>query len=172
MKNEKGFTLIEIMAVIIIIGILLLIAVPSVSKYIEESRQKAYVTTIKDTLASAGSNLSKIDKKIINKETTYYIPIKCIETENGIPKSPYDDFDNAYIVAGWENNGYGLYFYGRDKSGVGTKSLKKISDYDIDDIEKNIKREDISLDKTIGNTKKRMLLDDTDCSTVSDITSN
>jgi prepilin-type N-terminal cleavage/methylation domain-containing protein len=39
--NKKGFTLIEIIAVIIVISILLLIAVPSVSRYIEESRQKA-----------------------------------------------------------------------------------------------------------------------------------
>ena len=61
--NNKGFTLIEIIAVVIIIAILLIIAIPSVSRYIEESKQKAYVTTIKDTLVSAGSNLSSIDKK-------------------------------------------------------------------------------------------------------------
>ncbi len=170
--NKKGFTLIEIIAVIIVISILLLIAVPSVSRYIEESRQKAYVATIKDTLVSAGSNLGKIDKKVINKETTYYIPINCVETENGIPKSPYNDFDNAYIVVGWENNNFGLYFYGRDKSGVGVNSPVKISEFEVDDIKKNISKESIVLDKYIGNTYKLMELSKNDCKTVINVIIN
>lgn len=167
--NKKGFTLIEILAVIIIISILLLIAIPSISGYIEESRQKAYVATVKDTLVSAGSNLSKFDKRILNRETTYYIPITCIKTENGIPKSPYNDFDNAYIVAGWENNNYGIYFYGRDKSGVGVNKLVKISEFEIDDLVKDIKKESIQLDKLVGRTSKRMLLSDSDCTTISEL---
>lgn len=165
-KNNKGFTLIEILAVIIIIAILLIIIVPSVSRYIEESRQKSYVATIKDTLVSAGSNLSKIDKSAINRETTYYIPIKCINTENGIPESPYNEFDNAYIVAGWENNNYGFYFYGRDKSGVGVTSLVKINDFEVDDLKKNIKKDDIEIDKKIGTTTKIAILDEDDCKTI------
>ncbi len=169
MKNEKGFTLIEILAVIIIISILLLIAVPSVSRYIEESRQKSYVTTVKNTLKSAGSMISSIDKKLINKETTYYIPIQCIKVENGTPKSPYNEFDNAYIVAGWENNNYGIYFYGRDKSGVGVKKLIKVNDFEIENIEKDIKKESITLDKKIGDTTSIMLLDANDCKTITSI---
>lgn len=169
MKNNKGFTLIEILAVIIIISILIFIAVPSISRYIDESRRKAYVATVKDTLVSAGASLSNIDKKIINRETTYYIPIKCIKTENGIPTSPYDDFDYAYIVAGWENNNYGLYFYGRDKSGVGVKSLKLITNLDIDDIEKDIDKDSIKIDKKIGKTTNIMQLDENDCKTVLEV---
>ena len=57
--NKRGFTLIEILAVIIIIGVLLLIAIPSVARYIENSRKSAYVHTIKNVLASAGANISK-----------------------------------------------------------------------------------------------------------------
>ena len=37
--NKKGFTLIELLAVIIILGILMLIAIPSVTNYINNSRQ-------------------------------------------------------------------------------------------------------------------------------------
>ena len=62
MKN-KGFTLIEIIAVVIILGILAIIAVPTVSNYIESSRKSAYVQTIKDVLASAGANLTKSQMK-------------------------------------------------------------------------------------------------------------
>ena len=37
MNNKKGFTLIEALAVIIILGILIIIAVPSVTKYINST---------------------------------------------------------------------------------------------------------------------------------------
>lgn len=38
-KQNKGFTLIEIISVVIIIGVLLIVVVPSVSRYIEDSRK-------------------------------------------------------------------------------------------------------------------------------------
>ena len=42
--REKAFTLIEIIAAIIIIGIIALIAVPAVSRYINESKKTAYIS--------------------------------------------------------------------------------------------------------------------------------
>ena len=44
MKN-KGLTLIELLAVIIILGILMLIAIPSVTNYINNFRKESYVNT-------------------------------------------------------------------------------------------------------------------------------
>ena len=44
--NRKGFTLIEIIAVVIIIGIIFTIAVPMVSSYILDSRKTSYYGTI------------------------------------------------------------------------------------------------------------------------------
>lgn len=41
-KNSGGFTLIEIIAVVIIIGILAIVTVPSVSRYIANTRKTAY----------------------------------------------------------------------------------------------------------------------------------
>ena len=43
MNNKKAFTLMELLAVIIILGLLMAIAIPSISKYIEQSRKKTYV---------------------------------------------------------------------------------------------------------------------------------
>ena len=43
MKKE-GFTLVEILAVVAILGILSLIAVPNVLKYLNESRKRAMIT--------------------------------------------------------------------------------------------------------------------------------
>ena len=41
MEKRKGFTLIEIMIVVTIIGILLSIALPAYERYVEEAKQKA-----------------------------------------------------------------------------------------------------------------------------------
>ena len=62
--NEKrnGFTLIEILAVIIILGIILLIVVPSVTDYIQKSKREEFVETLfnalESTKASTNSELA------------------------------------------------------------------------------------------------------------------
>ena len=45
-KNNKGFTLVELLAVIIILGIILAIAIPNIQNIIQQTRQKAYEAQI------------------------------------------------------------------------------------------------------------------------------
>ena len=45
--NSKGFTLVELLAVIVIMGILMMVAIPSVSRTIENSRKDTFVDIAK-----------------------------------------------------------------------------------------------------------------------------
>lgn len=52
-KNEKGLTLIELLAVIVILGIIAAIAVPAIGNIIENSRSKAVIADATNILNGA-----------------------------------------------------------------------------------------------------------------------
>ena len=53
LSNEKGLTLVELLAVIVILGIIAAIAVPSIGNIIQNTREKAVIADAQNTLASA-----------------------------------------------------------------------------------------------------------------------
>ena len=92
MKNRKGFTLVELLAVIVILAIIMIIAIPSVLGTLETARQKTfveYVTRVMEagqnqylTQVSAGSlNTNSPDcasgwTKQCTKNNVYFFDIK------------------------------------------------------------------------------------------------
>lgn len=63
MKNKNGFTLIKLLAVITIMGILMMVAIPTISRTIENSRKDPFIDTAKKYADSSktmwsGDNLS------------------------------------------------------------------------------------------------------------------
>ena len=109
--NKKGFTLIELIAVIIIIAILMLIAIPSISNIIDNSRKKAYVD-IAHAYVDAVQKLVTSRKFAIKRDgTSYYIPIDIIEIEGGAKQSPYGK---------WATNRTSVNYIAFDKDDVGT----------------------------------------------------
>lgn len=61
MKNCKGFTLIELLATIIIVALLLAIAVPTISKYIDQSKRKVYIATARQYVDAAQKKVANLD---------------------------------------------------------------------------------------------------------------
>ncbi|MCI8778972.1 MAG: prepilin-type N-terminal cleavage/methylation domain-containing protein [Bacilli bacterium] len=66
MKKNKGFTLIEIMAVIVILAVIALIVVPLVTGSIKDSKQKLYETQLENIKSGAKSYMINLD--LPNKE--------------------------------------------------------------------------------------------------------
>ena len=70
-KSKSGFTLIEIIGVIIIIGIIAIITVPAISKYVNNSREKTYIT-YEENMKVATEN--KVVECISGNDKGCYLP--------------------------------------------------------------------------------------------------
>ena len=143
--KSKGFTLIELLAVIIILGILMLIAIPSVTNYINNSKKSTYVTTINQLVKGVEMKVSSSKIKLTDKDTTYYIPYTCVETENGDVKSPYGKFDPAYVAVTFDGIKLNYYFAGRDITNMGVSKLTDIDKISNNSIVTNVNTIDTSV---------------------------
>ena len=81
---------------IIILAILLIIAIPSVSNYIGDSRKSAYVASAKAYISSARLLINNGRLKAYDTSATYYIPAECLAMENETD-SPYGKWKDRYI---------------------------------------------------------------------------
>ena len=161
--NKKGFTLIELLAVIIILGILMIIAIPSVTRYISDSRKSAYVDTAKQIVSSTRNLVNSGELGMYDADTTYYIPITCIRTENDA-KSPYGEFikDKTYSIVTFDGKGYDYYWVGLDDTGTGVKKVVNIDELDIDDIESDLTQMDIK-NNIAKDGKDKIAVFNSDC---------
>ena len=162
MKNKvNGFTLIELLAVIIILGILMIIMIPSVTTYISDSRKTAYIDTAKQISTGARNLVNSGKLEVFDVDSTYYIPTFCIPTEYS-NKSPYGEFTKAFVVVSFNGNDFDYYWESTDSSYIGIPKITKIDDLSLDDIQSNIKEEQIKTDKGLNGASYTKMLND-DC---------
>ena len=121
MKNKKGFTLVELLAVIVILGVLLLVAVPAVSTVITNSRKGAdrdeaieFLNAVANcTLANGNATVCTAEESI-----TYLNASNAISAgySNSTISGDTINLENFYFKGA---NGYVVYF-------AGTKSINDL----------------------------------------------
>ena len=120
--NKKGFTLIEILAVIVIIGIVSSIGIVAVSSNIERARKSDFTALARAYGEAArtmkGSDLLGYDPKEGEAVLVPFTQVKGVEVENG-DKTAYGDIveEYCYVVITKENGMNKYYVTLVDESG-------------------------------------------------------
>ena len=85
LKNKKGFTLIELMIVVAILGILAAVAIPAFLKYIKRSKTTEATMNIRKMYDSSVSYFSTEHANLVG-ERTWPIPIRTFGHPRGLHK--------------------------------------------------------------------------------------
>ena len=98
--NKKGFTLVELLVVLVILAVIMSIAIPSVTSSIERSKQKEYDAKVKLIVSAAELYFDKHRNTypISSGDTTYKVNIsKLIEEKYLTEEEAKDPFTNNRI---------------------------------------------------------------------------
>ena len=125
-KNNKGFTLVELLAVIVILGLLMAIAIPSVTKYITGSRKKTLAASVDSYVSALMTDVNDGAYAFSDGNTIFAVPIECISLEKG-GNNPFGNWMQAndaywaYVLVQYDSENYN-YIYGftfKDDAGFG-----------------------------------------------------
>lgn len=104
MKNKKGFTLVELLAVIVILGVLLMIAVPAVQNVIKKTKNNATQKQA-ELFIDAAKKMA-----IIDEATSDMMIYKLSDLDSSVDTNRF----TGMVVALKENGSYKYYIYLND----------------------------------------------------------
>jgi len=125
LNNEKGLTLVELLAVIVILGIIAAIAIPSIGGIIDNSRIKAVKADAQNILSAANMYFAEN-----NDENDKKVTLEALKDENFIDNAgSFVISENVYVdkVSG------GNKFTGTGGKGKSTVTINGATSKDITD---------------------------------------
>ncbi|MBI5179343.1 MAG: type II secretion system major pseudopilin GspG [Nitrospinae bacterium] len=140
-KNERGFTLIEIMVVVVILALLAGIIIPKIVSRPEEARRAKAAIQIKEM--EAALSLFKIDngfypsteqglEALVTKPASGEIP-KHWKEDGYLKKAPKDPWDREYVyLSPGEHGDFDLISYGPDGEEGGEGRNADIESWNIE----------------------------------------
>lgn len=141
-KNKKGFTLVELLAVIVILGVLLMIAVPAISNVIEKSRKSSFINSVKLVIDGVKNQVS-IEELEGNPVSGCFVDLTEVELDRG----SYDG-TGFVIIDGTDSKTYTV--YAQSDRGY---TLSGVTSVDVTNITEDVNIPVISGDNvTVGST--------------------
>lgn len=131
MKNKKGFTLVELLAVIVILGVLLMIAVPAVQNVIKKAKNNATQKQA-ELFIDAAKKMAIIDEATNDK-----VIYKLSDLDSDVDTNRF----TGMVVASKENGSYKYYIYLNDsvnKKTIGNNNNDIFKFASEDEINKNV----------------------------------
>ena len=141
-RDSRGFTLIEIMVVVVILGILAAIVVPRLLSRPDEAKVTKAKVDMKSIEEALG--LFKLDsgfypsteqglKALVEKPTTGRIPTR-YSADGYLKKTPVDPWGNSYVYLspGLHSNNFDLISYGANGEAGGEGFDADINSWELD----------------------------------------
>ena len=154
--KKNGFTLVELLAAIVILGVIMTIAVPNVITTLENSRKDNYISDAKKFLSlvksKVGSTIQKPDSDEILKVT-----LGCVDNGDVMedPEGNDYDLDNSFVIVVKKNGElvYYVHLVAYNEAKTGNKGVYLVEKEDLDEIDarKHV-RNDIAL-PTVSDIK-------------------
>ena len=113
MKNRMAFTLVELLAVVVILGVLMMIAIPNTVSLIDRNKKTNYIEDAK-TFTSLVQNKVQIDKSLelpTTSNTALVITLGYLSTSD-VEESPYGekyDKTSSFVAISLEMSKYVYY---------------------------------------------------------------
>ena len=131
--NKSGFTLVELLAVIVILATIVMIAAPSVTGYLESSRKKAYVLNAKQVVEAVAN-----DVLINGSKTAYNMEDinRLLDSNHRLVTSPYGQnySEGSYVKVEKDesgNNEYSICLTDAGKNGIELTKLSNLNDESV-----------------------------------------
>ncbi|MBQ3435892.1 MAG: prepilin-type N-terminal cleavage/methylation domain-containing protein [Bacilli bacterium] len=136
MRNDKGFTLVELLATLAILAIIMGIAIPNVLSTLEKNRKTTYIEDAKKLVTLAEYEFNKdeeltVDSGCVRINLSY---LDKTDLETGPNDGEYDT-TNSYVIIGYDSTNH-KYTYkvqlqerknGEIKGGIGENNIDDLN---------------------------------------------
>ena len=103
---KKGFTLVELIGVIVILGLVLVIAMPKINEVVENSKKNTFLALAKNVIRQLEYEDNNFDGSNLSNLNLGNIKLNNIDTENSYA---YIQDDTVYVSLAGKNKYEGLY---------------------------------------------------------------